>query len=258
MRVITWNVNGLRAAIRKGIGEQLERLEPDVVLLQEVRALPDQLPDAWSTPDWCQAIWHPAQRKGYSGVAVLSRLPIERPLRGLGAADDDPEGRVLTAKVGGVRLSSIYLPSGSSGDHRQAEKDAWLPRFREWAAPMVRSRVPTLLAGDFNIAHTERDIFHAKSNTKTSGFLPHERQWIGELFDSGWHDLVREAHPDAELGPFTWWSNRGCARELDRGWRIDYILANRAAAKLVKSVRIDREAGLAISDHAPVVAEIEG
>jgi len=257
MRLITWNINGIRAAIRKGLGEQIGRLSPDVLLLQEVRARPEQLPEAWAAPAWCHsAIWHPAQRPGYSGVAVLSRRPIERITRGLGARDDDPEGRVLTVKVGGLRVSSIYLPSGSSGDHRQAEKDAWLPRFRAWSDPMARSRIPTLFGGDFNIAHTERDIFPARSNRNTSGFLPHEREWIGDLFSSGWRDLVREAHPDHELGPFTWWSNRGRARELDRGWRIDYMLANRAAAKLIRSVHIDREAGLAISDHAPVVVDV--
>lgn len=255
MKITTWNINGLRAALRKGLEEQLERLRPDVLLLQEIRAHPEQLPASWAEPEGWHALWHPAQRPGYSGVAILSRHPIKRLGVGLNGSDD-PEGRLLLAKVGPLRLASVYLPSGSSSEARQAEKDKWLPLFNEWADPKRRSRIPTLLAGDFNVAHTERDIFHWRSNQNTSGFLPHERKWIGELFDTGWRDFVREYAGDVD-GPYTWWSNRGRARELDRGWRIDYILGNRAAAKLVKNVSIDREAGLAISDHAPVSVELE-
>jgi exodeoxyribonuclease-3 len=255
MRVTTWNINGMRAAIRKGLAQHIERIAPDVLLLQEVRARPDQLPSEWVQPDGWHVLWHPAEKLGYSGVAVLSRHPIKRLSVGLNGSDD-PEGRLLLVKVGGLRLASVYLPSGSSSEERQAEKDKWLPLFDEWAAPKARSRIPTLLGGDFNIAHSERDIFHWRSNRETSGFLPHERKWIGDLFESGWRDFVREQWGDVD-GPYTWWSNMGRARELDRGWRIDYILGNRAAAKLVKSVSIDREAGLAISDHAPVTVEVD-
>jgi exodeoxyribonuclease-3 len=162
---------------------------------------------------------------------------------------------VLTVKTAGVRVASVYLPSGSSGDHRQAEKDRWLGFFRDWTDPKARSRVPTILAGDLNIAHTERDLFHWKSNQKTSGFLPHERAWIGGLLDSGWTDFVREEAGDVD-GPYTWWSNRGRARELDRGWRIDYVLGNRAAARLDWSTTIHREGGLDTSDHAPVSLDL--
>jgi exodeoxyribonuclease-3 len=199
-------------------------------------------------------VWHPAERPGYSGTAVWGRDSVRDEARGAGEADT--EGRVMVSRIGGVRFVSVYLPSGSSGDHRQAEKDRWLGFFHDWAATFARSRVPTILGGDFNIAHTERDIFYAKANEKTSGFLPHERAWFGDLLGQGWADLIREKYGPVE-GPYSWWSNRGQARTLDRGWRIDYLLANKAAARLVTDCHIDRQSGLEISDHAMVVADLD-
>lgn len=256
MRITTWNVNGLRAALRKGFEDHLARVSPDVLLLQEVRALPEQLPMQWVAPDGWHVHWHPAKKKGYAGVAAWSRVPMKVLGTGLGDDDDDTEGRVLRVKVSGIQIVSVYLPSGSSGDHRQVEKEKWMARFMPWARTLANSRVLTLLGGDFNIAHTERDIFYAKSNEKTSGFLPHERAWFGDLLDLGWRDLVRE-HVGKVQGPYSWWSNRGRARELDRGWRIDYLLANRAAAKRFNAATIDREAGLTVSDHAPVSVDLD-
>lgn len=259
MRITTWNVNGMRAAIRKGVDLRLRKINPDVLLLQEVRALPEQLDPEWAEPESYHARWHPAEKKGYSGTAIWSRDKHTQIKTGVG--EPDPEGRVVMGrvaggKVGPVRVASIYLPSGSSGDHRQQEKERWMKSFFPWAESLARSSVPTILGGDFNIAHTERDIFHWKSNQNTSGFLPHERAWLTDLLSQGWADLIREDAGDRD-GPYTWWSNRGNARELDRGWRIDYLLANKAAAKLVTNVSIDRQAGLAISDHAPVSVDLD-
>ena len=254
MRITTWNLNGLRAALRKGFAEHLERIAPDVLLLQEIRVTPDQLPLEWRQPAGWFVHWHPAEKKGYSGTAVWSREPISVLETGTTVRDRDREGRVLTVETGGVTLSSVYLPSGSSGPERQAVKDDWLVRFRRWA-DRKRKSGPFLFGGDLNIAHTERDIFYAKSNSKTSGFLPHEREWFGRLLNSGWHDLVREQEGEVD-GPYSWWSNRGKARELNRGWRIDYLLANAEMKSRVDSTQIDREAGLAVSDHAPVSVEI--
>lgn len=254
MRVATWNVNGIRAALRKGMPAHLDRVAPDVLLLQEIRARPEQIPAPWSEPEGWSTVWHPAERPGYSGTAVWGRDSVRDEARGAGEADT--EGRVMVSRIGGVRFVSVYLPSGSSGDHRQAEKDRWLGFFHDWAATFARSRVPTILGGDFNIAHTERDIFYAKANEKTSGFLPHERAWFGDLLGQGWADLIREKYGPVE-GPYSWWSNRGQARKLDRGWRIDYLLANKAAARLVTDCHIDRQSGLEISDHAMVVADLD-
>lgn len=254
MRVATWNVNGIRAALRKGMPSHLARVSPDVLLLQEVRARPEQIPDPWASPDGWSALWHPAERPGYSGTGVWARSDLKDEARGAGRADE--EGRVIVSRVAGVRFVSVYLPSGSSGEHRQAEKDRWLGFFLGWSDVLARSRVPTILGGDFNIAHTTRDIFYAKANEKTSGFLPHERAWFTRFLDQGWADLIREKHGDVD-GPYSWWSNRGQARALDRGWRIDYLLANKAAARLVTDCHIDRQSGLEVSDHAMVVADLD-
>lgn len=264
LTIATWNVNGMRAAIRKGISDQLQRLTPDVLLFQETRVTPEQLPAAWAAPEGWQVAWNPAERAGYSGTAVWSRTPFR-----LGTlatpSERDHEGRLVLAELPAsardprspaLRIASVYLPSGSSGEHRQAEKDRWLAHFTDAVRSMARSKVPTILGGDFNIAHTQRDLFHWKSNQDTSGFLPHERAWMGDFIASGWHDLIREKYGDID-GPYSWWSNRGNARTLDRGWRIDYLFANNAARPLIEDCWIDRDAGLAISDHAPVLAKLK-
>ena len=253
MRITTWNVNGLRAAIKKGFPEIIEQISPDVLLLQEIRVLPEQLPKEWAEHDGWHVHWNPAERKGYSGTAVWSRERFKLIGTGFGAAD--PEGRLTRVEVQGVDISSVYLPSGSSGDERQEAKEKWMAEFQQWADGLRRKRKPVVFGGDFNIAHTEQDIFYAKSNARTSGFLPHERAWIGDLFDSGWHDFIRQQFGDQQ-GPYSWWSNRGRARELNRGWRIDYLFGNNAAAKRFTAADICRDGGLTVSDHAPVTIDL--
>lgn len=253
MKITTWNVNGLRAAIRKGFEDVINEIQPDVLMLQEVRALPEQLPGDWANPDGWNVVWHPAEKLGYSGTAVWSRLPVKEVSRG--AHDADLEGRLLHVRVNRVDLVCTYLPSGSSGDHRQQIKDEWMEGFFPWLDELRQQRRSVIVGGDLNIAHTEQDIFHAKSNEKTSGFLPHEREWFGGILESGWHDLVRE-HYGHRDGPYSWWSNRGRARELDRGWRIDYLLANRAARRRFQSADVHRELAMHVSDHVPVTIEI--
>lgn len=255
MRITTWNVNGLRAAIRKGFAEYLDRIQPDILLLQEIRVLPEQLPEEWRAPNGWHVYWHPAERKGYSGTAIWSRHPVEVIGTGTSDEDSDSEGRLLTIRADDLTLSTVYLPSGSSAPARQEQKEIWMKRFRRWADQLLQNG-PVIFGGDLNIAHTEQDIFYAKSNEKTSGFLPHERAWFSDLLDSGWSDLTRAHFGDVQ-GPYSWWSNRGRARELDRGWRIDYLLANAAAQKRFRCAHIDREAGLAVSDHAPVTIELD-
>lgn len=278
MRITTWNVNGLRAALRKGFARHLEAIAPDVLLLQEVRALPEQLPKEWADPDGWHVLWNPAEKKGYAGTAVWSRSPITSHSIGLNKSDKDSEGRLITTVVGGFGVASVYLPSGSSGEHRQEEKEKWMKRFMPWANKQRDAGAPFVFGGDLNIAHTPRDIFHAKSNEKTSGYLPHERDWLGKVIDSGWRDLVREDYdqlleaggdvagrfgvegegiePDRH-GPYSWWSNRGSARAKNRGWRIDYLLANAAAAERFTQAHIHREGGLEVSDHAPVSIDLD-
>ena len=254
MRITTWNVNGIRAAIRKGFDDHVARIAPDVLLLQEVRALLEQLPPDWNGLDDWHVIWNPAEKKGYSGTAILSQQPIELNSLDVDKAGDN-EGRLIEATVNGLGIASVYLPSGSSGEARQNIKDEWLKRFQRWSTARLKDK-PFVFGGDLNIAHTEHDIFYAKSNEKTSGFLPHERAWFGRLLKSGWHDTTREHFGD-EQGPYSWWSNRGRARELDRGWRIDYLLVNPPLRPYVQQVVVHREGGLEVSDHAPVSIDLD-
>lgn len=253
MRVATWNVNGLRAALTKGLPAWVERLAPDVLLLQEVRALPGQLPEPWAAPPGWHVAWHPAEKLGYAGTAVWSRHPIDAVATGL---DDGPDeqGRVLRVHTAGVEVVSVYLPSGSSGPDKQANKEAWMARFSPWAARRLAEGHPLVMGGDLNIAHTADDIHDPKANARNSGFLPHERAWFGELLGQGWTDLVR-AHEGPRKGPYSWWSNRGQARALDRGWRIDYLLASPSLAARCTGTHTVRQGGLEVSDHAPVMAD---
>ncbi len=169
--------------------------------------------------------------------------------------DEDVDGRILHTRVQGVELVNVYLPSGSRSEGAQRAKEAWMDRFLPWAAAMARSGEPVILAGDLNIAHTADDLHDPVGNKRNSGFLPHEREWFGELLRHGWTDLVR-AHTGPGRGPWSWWSNRGRARELDRGWRIDYLLGTAPVAARLKRAWVRREGGLEVSDHAPVTIEL--
>ena len=244
----------MRAALRKGFDRHLDELKPDILLLQEVRALPEQLPEEWAAPDGWHVHWHPAERKGYAGTAIWSRTPLE--LIGLGIAKTDKEGRVLRMRTAGVEVASIYLPSGSASEERQVVKERWMKNFTPWSKAVIEADHPVVLGGDFNIAHTEQDIFYAKGNEKNSGFLPHERRWFTRLLRHGWSDFIRHDAGDVQ-GPYSWWSNRGRARELDRGWRIDYLLGNAAANERITSAFVHRPGGLDVSDHAPVVIDLQ-
>jgi exodeoxyribonuclease-3 len=252
MRITSWNVNGLRAAIRKRFANHLRALSPDVLLLQEIRCTPDQLPDLWKSRRGWNILWHPSERKGHSGVAVWSRLPIERV--GTGLEHWAPEGRVLHIRCGDVHLVNVYLPSGARL-LRQAYKERWMAQFLPWACDLAKRGEAVILAGDLNIAPTEQDIHDPRSNAKCSGFLPSERQWFGELLRGGWVDLGR-AHWGNRQGPYTWWSNQGRARLEDRGWRIDHALGNAVAAARCRKVSVRRQAGIDTSDHAPVTVDI--
>ncbi len=257
MRIVTWNVNGIRAAIRKGFDKFVEKIDADVWMLQEVRCLPEQIPANWSIPKGCEMLLHPAQKKGYSGVATISKIGMTEVGRGMeGALDpNDSEGRVLVTMHDDILLVNTYLPSGSSKEERQQYKETWMSQWRDFIHPLLESDKTVIVAGDLNIAHTENDIWNPKGNAKSSGFLPHEREWFSDLLNDGWHDLFREhVGPDAKI--FSWWSNRGQARAKDRGWRIDYLLGNKAARDRLISVEIDRQGGLEVSDHAPVILDL--
>jgi len=254
-KLCTLNLNGIRAAERRGFGAWLERSQPDYLCLQELRAQPEQVPDELRSPPGYNSRWLCAERKGYSGVALYTRSPVDAYAEGSGLDWADAEGRILRAEVDGMTLVSAYVPAGSSSEERLALKFAFMEHFPAYAAKLVKKRHPVAICGDVNIAHTELDIHAPKSNEKNSGFLPEERAWLTQFLEQGWTDVLRAQHPGVP-GLYSWWSARGKAREKDLGWRLDYVLGNPAFAKRVTGAWIEKEAGL--SDHAPVWVELEG
>lgn len=263
MRLVTWNVNGIRAAVKNGLHGFVEELGGDVWMLQEVRAEPSQLAADFRLAEGFDAIWHPAQKKGYSGVLTAATRDGARAMREVSRGIDtsldatrDPEGRVLSTRHGDIECINVYLPNGSSSEERQAYKDQWCRDFLVWLTSRAKQKTPVIVCGDLNVAHTENDIWDPRGNRETSGFLPHEREWFTSLLQSGWSDLFRE-HVGPQKGPYSWWSNRGNARALDRGWRIDYALGNKAARERLVSAFVERRGGLEVSDHAPVVVDLQ-
>ncbi|MFC4638902.1 exodeoxyribonuclease III [Deinococcus hohokamensis] len=247
LKVTTFNVNGLRSALRKGLRDWALREAPDVLLLQEVRA--DPMPQALEDLGYHSA-WFPAQKAGYSGVAVLSREPLQDVRAGMPHDEMDAEGRVISAVVRGVRFVSVYLPSGSSGPERQGFKDRMLGDYQTWVQALLAEGRPVVIGGDYNIAHRELDLKNWRSNQKNSGFLPHEREWMTLHLEAGLVDCHRDCL--GEAAEYTWWSNRGQAYANNVGWRIDYLLA---AGVQVRGVSVDRAAHL--SDHAPLSGWVE-
>lgn len=248
----TLNLNGLRSASSKGLFPWLEESGADVSCLQEVRMQQDQIGAEHRPPEGWSTVQLDAEKKGYSGVAVWSRLPIRQVHAGCGLAWADAEARVLRADLEPATVVSLYLPSGSSGEERQARKEEFMEHFLGWSAELLADGRPVVICGDFNISHTERDIHNPKANAKNSGFLPHERRWFSRLLDLGWVDVWRALNPSAQ--EYSWWSQRGQARSLDRGWRLDYQLASPAlAAKARRATIVGRQP--ALSDHCPVVVE---
>jgi exodeoxyribonuclease-3 len=204
MRVITLNVNGIRSAASKGLFPWLAQQDADVICLQEVRAHEHQLAGHDIALPGYHVAWHPAERPGYAGVALYSRQKPARLLRGFGVAEFDSEGRYLEAQFPEVAVVSLYLPSGSSGPERQASKDRFLKKFMPHLRALKRRRRPYILCGDWNIAHREIDLRNWKSNQKNSGFLPHERAWLDELFDEvGFVDAFRRVNQEPDQ--YTWW-----------------------------------------------------
>ncbi|GAA2385559.1 exodeoxyribonuclease III [Streptomyces glaucosporus] len=258
LTISTVNVNGLRAAAKKGYTEWLAATEADVVCLQEVRAEPDQLPDGVGEPEGWHAQYAPAAAKGRAGVAVLTRRAPERVQVGFGVTEFTDSGRYLEVDLPGLTVASLYLPSGEVGTERQEEKERFMAAFLPYLAGL-RERAAAegrevLVCGDWNIAHREADLKNWRANRKNSGFLPEERAWLGRVFDeAGYVDVVRRLHPDQE-GPYTWWSYRGRAFDNDAGWRIDYHVATEGLARRAVKAIVERAADHAgrWSDHAPV------
>jgi exodeoxyribonuclease III len=255
IRIATLNCNGLRACVRNGFWEWFNTCEPSVLCLQEVRFSKDSLDKKHSPPDGWHFVQVDAQKKGYSGVAIWSRFKPLSVSTSIGLPWADDEGRAVCMHFKEVDIWSIYFPSGTSGSHRQELKDQFLTFMSQKMSNWINKGRKVLVCGDVNIAHTRLDIFHDKSNAKNSGFLPHERQWMSDQISSGWVDIYRKHHPDAET--YSWWSNRSkTARPNNIGWRIDYQLSTPSLALLSSKSWVDGPQPK-ISDHAPVIAEFD-
>lgn len=250
-QLTTLNVNGLRAATRKGFAEFRDGCGADVVLLQETRMQDVQLKAAHRPPEGWTGAWAQAEKKGYSGACAWSRLPVTATTTDCGIELARVEGRWAQIETPQATLVSLYLPSGSSGEARQAIKDDFSEQLLAHMDTLLESGAPVAVCGDYNVAHTELDIWEWKRNAKNSGFLPHERAWFSRLLDRGWVDLWRRFHPE-ERG-YSWWSNRGQARAKDRGWRIDYVLCSPALAERATACWIQGQEP-AVSDHCAVHA----
>jgi len=252
MRIISLNANGIRSAATKGVFDWLRAQHADVVCLQETKAQEDQLTDAMFRPDGHHCFYRDAtSKKGYSGVAIYAKREPDAVLTELGWDEFDNEGRYIEARFGKLSVVSLYFPSGSSGEERQQFKframdwiesifDGWLKSDRQY-----------VICGDWNIVRSEKDIKNWKSNQKNSGCLPEERAWLNGLVERGWVDSYRTLKPEGE--DYTWWSNRGRARENDVGWRIDYQILSPSLRERLRDCAIYRDQRF--SDHAPYTVD---
>lgn len=253
MKIITYNVNGIRAAMTKDLVGWLKAANPDVLCLQETKATPDQV-DVKAFEDLGYHLyWYSAQKKGYSGVAIFSKMKPKHVEYGCGIEKYDFEGRIIRLDFDNCSVMSVYHPSGSSGDDRQAFKMQWLADFQKYIDDL-KKKVPNLiLCGDYNICHKPIDIHNPKSNANTSGFLPEEREWMEQFIQSGFIDSFR--HFNQEPHQYSWWSYRAGSRGKNLGWRIDYNLVANHMEKHLKRAVILPDA--MHSDHCPVLLEIE-
>jgi exodeoxyribonuclease III len=252
VRVITLNLNGIRSATTKGVWAWLSAQDADIICLQEVRALEHQLPDLETFGlRGYHAHWNAAERPGYSGVGILSRLEPRAITRGFQSEEFDGEGRTIRADFGDWSVMSAYLPSGSSGEERQAAKYRFLNEFLPHLETL-KNGCAVLVCGDFNIAHHKVDIKNWRSNQNASGFLPEERAWMDTLLARGWRDVFRE-RVGVDAAIYSWWSNRGRARENDVGWRIDYQIGSSRFGESATSASVYRERFF--SDHAPIIVD---
>ena len=252
MRIITVNLNGIRSAAGKGFYEWLGRQDADTVCLQELKAQAADMTGEMLAPHGYHGYFHYAEKKGYSGVGIYCREQPQQVISGLGIAEFDAEGRYICADFAGFSVVSVYLPSGSSGEERQAVKFRFMEAFMPHLKELRDSGREVVICGDWNIAHREIDLKNWRGNKKNSGFLPEERAWLTELFDEvGFADVFRRVHP--ELEAYTWWSNRGQAWAKNVGWRIDYQIATPGIAALAESASIYKEQRF--SDHAPLIID---
>jgi len=252
MRIITANLNGIRSANSKGFFNWMAQQQADVICVQELKAQAADMTPEMMAPNAYHGYFHYAEKKGYSGVGIYSKQPADKIIEGLGIPEFDCEGRYLEAQFGNLSVVSLYLPSGSSGEERQTVKFKFMAAFMPHLRELKASGREIIICGDWNIAHTEKDLKNWRGNKKNSGFLPEERAWLSELFgDVGFVDVFRKIHP--ELEAYTWWSNRGQAWAKDVGWRLDYQVATASMSERALTTSIYKAERF--SDHAPFTVD---
>jgi len=253
VRVITANVNGIRSAANKGFFKWLVDQNADVVCLQEVRAAEEQLTDQIFHPEGYHSYFSKVEKKGYSGVAIYSKQKPDKIIHGLGWDHADTEGRYIEADFGDLSIASLYLPSGTSGEERQAIKFHFMDQYLAVLKKQIKTNKKYIICGDWNIAHTKEDLKNWRTNQKNSGFLPEEREWFDMLINKiGYVDAYRHLHPHKT--EYTWWSSRSrTAWENNIGWRIDYQLVTPDLANKLRDAYVYKEQKF--SDHAPLVVD---
>ncbi len=254
MRIISYNVNGIRAAINKGFTDWLQTNPAEIICLQETKAMKENVDFEKIESLGYHTYWFSAQKKGYSGVAIFTKIKPTKIEYGHKLEQSDFEGRVLRVDFGNLTLINAYFPSGTSGDERQTYKYKWLDEFFNYLQELRKIRPKLIVVGDYNIAHTELDIHDPKGNKKSSGFLPEERAWMDKFLQQDWVDTFREIHPKT-TGGYSWWSQRfPSVRMQNKGWRIDYICITKNLQKQLKDARIYPD--IKHSDHCPVYIEL--
>ncbi|MDP1762999.1 MAG: exodeoxyribonuclease III [Sediminibacterium sp.] len=254
MRIISYNVNGIRAAINKGFTDWLQTDPADIICLQETKAVKENVDFKKIEDLGYHTYWFSAHKKGYSGVAIFTKIKPDNIEYGHAHEKSDFEGRVIRADFGTLTLINAYFPSGTSGDERQAFKYHWLDTFFTYLEELKKTRPRLIVVGDYNIAHTTIDIHDPKGNKNSSGFLPEERAWMDEFLSKGWVDSFRQMHPDT-TGAYSWWSQRfPTVRSQNKGWRIDYICITKNLKDRLVEAKI--YPNVKHSDHCPIYAEI--
>ena len=254
MRVISINVNGIRAAHRKNFFIWLQKQDADIVCVQETKAQVEQLTEEIIKPKGYYSYFNDALKKGYSGVAIYSRIKPDKIIDKIGWREADDEGRYLQANFGKLSIVSLYLPSGSSSEERQIIKFDFLDRFVSVLKKMCRQKREYIICGDWNIAHKKIDIKNWKGNQKNSGFLPEERSWMDNLYNKlGMVDSFRVVNQEEEQ--YTWWSNRGQTWAKNVGWRIDYQIVTPGLKDKIRTASIYKDERF--SDHAPLIIDYD-
>lgn len=253
MKIISYNVNGIRAAIKKGFIEWLKTYPADIICLQETKATKEVVDMKQINDLGYYDYWFSAEKKGYSGVAVFTTIKPDKVIYGNGHLLSDAEGRVIQLQFGDLKIINAYFPSGTSGEERQQFKYCWLDEFYKNIVEVKKQNQKIVLCGDYNIAHQEIDIHDPKGNKNSSGFLPEERNWLTNFIESGWIDTFRIMHP--EPNRYSWWSQRFPSVRLNnKGWRLDYILVTDPLKNKIKGA--DIFPNVKHSDHCPVFLEL--